>query len=181
MHRFAYQTTTKPQTCWQRSWQSLHFGMLGWVELDSTHVCWWKCNVCWETSVFDRFCGYHRNAVVGTTQRSQFHQNVLMLETGEWSFNMMKRCPRGNLSIYLSIHPSIYLSYLTLSYLILPCLILSYLVLSVYLYIYRSIDRSISMYIYLYLPIYLSIDLSIYPPIYLSIYLSIYLYWFLNK
>ena len=175
MYRFAYQTTTKPQTCWQRSWQSLHFGMLGWVELDSTHVCWWKCNVCWETSVFDRFCGYHRNAVVGTTQRSQFHQNVLMLETGEWSFNMMKRCPRGNLSIYLSIHPSIYLSYLTLSYLILPCLILSYLVLSVYLYIYRSIDRSISMYIYISISTYLSIYLSIYPPIYLSIYLSIYI------
>ena len=103
----------------------------------------------------------------------QFHQNVLMLETGEWSFNMMKRCPRGNLSIYLSIHPSIYLSYLTLSYLILPCLILSYLVLSVYLYIYRSIDRSISMYIYLYLPIYRSIDLSTYLSIYLSVYLSI--------
>ena len=185
MHRFAYQTTTKPQTCWQRSWQSLHFGMLGWVELDSTHVCWWKCNVCWETSVFDRFCGYHRNAVVGTTQRSQFHQNVLMLETGEWSFNMMKRCPRGNLSIYLSIHPSIYLSYLTLSYLtlsylILPCLILSCLIcLSIYLSIYRSIYLYVYIYISIstYLSIYLSIDLSTY----LSIYLSIYLYWFLNK
>ena len=170
MHRFAYQTTTKPQTCWRRSWQSLHFGMLGWVELDSTHVCWWKCNVCWETSVFDRFCGYHRNAVVGTTQRSQFHQNVLMFETGEWSFNMMKRCPRGNLSIYLSIHPSIYLSYLTLSYLTLSYLVLSYLILS-YLSIYISIDLSISMYIYIY--IYLSIYLSIYRSIHLSIYLSI--------
>ena len=177
MHRFAYQTTTKPQTCWQRSWQSLHFGMLGWVELDSTHVCWWKCNVCWETSVFDRFCGYHRNAVVGTTQRLQFHQNVLMLETGEWSFNMMKRCPRGNLSIYLSIHPSIYLilPYLILPYLALSYLVLSYLVLSVYLYIYRSIYRSIYLYIYIsiYLPIYLSIYRSIHLSIYLSVYLSI--------
>ena len=102
-----------------------------------------------------------------------------MLETGEWSFNMMKRCPRGNLSIYLSIHPSIYLSYLALSYLTLSCLILPCLILSclICLSIYLSID--LSLYIYIYLSTYLSIYLSIYPPIYLSIYLSIYLYCFL--
>jgi hypothetical protein len=117
--------------------------------------------------------------VVGTTQRLQFHQNVLMLETGEWSFNMMKRCPRGNLSIYLSIHPSIYLSYLALSYLtlsclILPCLILSCLIcLSIYLSIYLSIDLSLYIYISIYLPIYLSIYRSIHLSIYLSVYLSI--------
>ena len=64
---------------------------------------------------------------------------------------------RFDLSIYLSIHPSIHLSiYLS------SCL-------SIYLSIYLSVCLSI------YLSIYLAICLSIYLPFYLSVYLSIYL------
>ena len=77
-------------------------------------------------------------------------------------------------SIYLSIHPSIYGSiYLSIH----PSIYLS-IHPSIYLWIYLSIYPSIHLSIYpsIHLWIYLSIHPSIHPSIYLSIYLSIYIY-----